>query len=370
MTAQLICKQCGKPVLGAYVNALGAVWHPEHFVCAACNLPFDSASFNVHENKPYHHACYLEHVAPRCAACGKPLTGHYVQSGGKSYHDDCYRNVVVPRCAACGKPLTDRYVQSDGKSYHDDCYRNFVVPRCVYCNEPLMGEYGVDHWGAKFCKKHRQEYPACEFCGRLIPPAQQERHSEKLHSTRCPVCRSRAIETTEQAGVAYAGVKRWVGKQGLTYNNFSLSLQLCNRDYLAKHGRANGQPHMLGVTMSTIHTLNGRETHTDVDGVAVLAGLPTPLFDGVVTHELGHVWLIAHGIKGLPQWAEEGFCELLTYRYYTQLNTPDSRYHSESMEKNPDPIYGEGFRRVRAIADRVGFSNLLNTLQTSGRLPA
>ena len=131
MTAQLICKQCGKPVLGGYVNALGAVWHPEHFVCAACNLPFDSASFNVHDNKPYHRACYLEQIAPRCAACRKPLIGHYVQSGGKSYHDDCYRNVVVPRC--------------------------------VYCNEPLMGEYGVDNWGAKFCKKHRRNIPPASF---------------------------------------------------------------------------------------------------------------------------------------------------------------------------------------------------------------
>ncbi len=338
MTARLICKQCGKPVHGGYVTALGAVWHPEHFVCAACNLPFDGASFNVHENKPYHSACYLEQVAPRCAACGKPLTG--------------------------------RYVQSDGKPYHANCYRNFVVPRCVYCNEPLMEEYGVDHWGAKFCKKHRKEYPACDFCGRLIPPAQQERSSGKLNSTRCPVCRSRAIETTEQARAAYAGVKHWVGSQGLSFNNLPISLQLCDRAYLAKHGRANGQPHMLGITTSTTHMLNGRETHTNVDGVAVLEGLPTPLFDGVVAHELGHVWLIVHGIKGLPQWAEEGFCELLTYRYYMQMNTPESRYRTESMEKNPDPVYGEGFRRVRAISDRVEFSHLLNTLQTSGRLPA
>ena len=338
MVARLICKQCGKPVFGSYVNALGAVWHPEHFVCAGCGLPIGTTSFNTYDSKSYHNACYIELVAPRCAVCGKPLTG--------------------------------RYVQANGKSYHNDCYRNSVVPRCVYCNEPLMEEFMVDAWGAKYCKKHRREFPACEFCGRLIPPAQQERGDEKHNSTRWPKCRSRAIETPEQARAAFAAVKRWVSGQGLAYNNLPISLQLADRAYLAKYASEHGQPHMLGVTLSTAHSLNGRETHTDVDGVAVLKGLPVLLFDGVVTHELGHVWLIAHGIKGLPLWAEEGFCELLSHRYYTQLNTPESRYHSEGIEKNPDPVYGEGFRRVRVIAERVGFANLLKTLQTSGRLPA
>lgn len=305
-----------------------------------------------------------------CTYCGKPLIGYYVASGGKLYHEDCFRNAVAPRCAVCGKPLIGRYVEAGGKSYHDNCYREHVVPRCVYCNEPLMGEYGVDHWGGQFCLRHRQEYPACDFCGRLIPPAQQERGSEKLNSTRCPVCRSHAIETTEQARAAFNGVKRWVGSQGLSFNNLPISLQLCDREFLAKHGRAKDQPHMLGVTLSTTHSVNGRETRTDVDGVAVLAGLPTPLFEGVVTHELGHVWLVAHGIKGLPPWAEEGFCEFLSYRYYTYLDTPESRYSAENIEKNANPVYGEGFRRVRAIAERVGFANLLNTLQSSGRLPA
>src|ERR1051326_7823938 len=205
MAAQLICKQCGKPVVGAYVNALGAVWHPEHFVCAACHLPFDSASYYVHENKPYHQACYMGRAAPRCAVCGKPLMGGYVESGGKRYHEECFSNTVAPRCAVCGKPLIGHYIEAEGKSYHEECYREHVVPRCMYCNQPLMGEYGVDHWGGKYCLKHRQEYPVCDFCGRLIPPAQQERGGAQLDSTRCPVCRSHAIETSEQAEPAFDG---------------------------------------------------------------------------------------------------------------------------------------------------------------------
>lgn len=301
-----------------------------------------------------------------CAYCGKPLTGYYVRSGGKSYHEDCFRDAVAPHCALCGKPLIGHYVEAEGKSYHEDCFREYVVPRCIYCNAPLMGKYGVDHWGGKFCLKHRQEYPDCDFCGRLISPAQQERGSPKLDSMRCPVCRSHAIDTSEDARAAFAGVKRWVGSQGLSFNNLPISLRLCNREFLAQHGGAKDQPHTMGVTLSTRHTLNGRETRTDIDGVAVLAGLPVPLFEGIVTHELGHVWLIAHGIKDLPSWAEEGFCQLLSYRYYSELDTPESRYHAESIERNSDPVYGEGFRRVRAIADRVGFSKLLKTLSTNG----
>ena len=126
---------------------------------------------------------------------------------------------------------------------------------------------------------------------------------------------------------------------------------------------------MLGVTRSTTHTLNGREVRTEVEGVAVLQGLPTPLFQGVVVHELGHVWLVVHDIKGLPPWGEEGFCELLAYRYYSGLNTPEGRFHAAGIENNPSPVYGEGFRRVRAVADRVGFSRLVESLQTTKRLP-
>jgi len=103
--------------------------------------------------------------------------------------------------------------------------------------------------------------------------------------------------------------------------------------------------------------------------VAVLRGLPAALFQGVTVHELGHVWLIVHGIQNLPSWAEEGFCELLSYRYYNELNTPESRYHASAIEHNPDPVYGEGFHRVRAIADGMGFPRFIATMQATKRLP-
>ncbi len=308
MSSHPTCKQCKQPIRGSYINALGATWHPEHFLCAACHKPISDASFNMHEGMPY----------------------------------------------------------------HPECFRQRIAPRCAYCGKPLMGEYLIDHWGTMYCKEHQGRYPTCSYCGRLVPP-QQEQRVESGESVRCPFCRASAIETIDQARPIFSRLIQWVNNQGLIYNNLHLSLELVDRQKLAKliTGRAGTAGiHSQGVTLSTTHTLNGKVARTEVSGVAVLEGMPAISFQGVTVHELGHVWLIVHDIKNLPSWAEEGFCELLTHRYYSQLNTAESRYYAEGIETNPNSVYGEGFRRVRAIADPMGFHRFVETLQKTKRLPS
>ena len=308
MSSHPTCKQCKQTIWGSYINALGATWHPEHFLCAACHKPISDASFNMHEGMPY----------------------------------------------------------------HPECFRQQVAPRCAYCGKPLMREYLVDHWGTMFCKEHQGRYPACSYCGRLVPPQQQEQSVESGESVCCPICRASAIETIDQARPIFSRLIQWVNNQGLIYNNLHLSLELVDRQKLAKliTGRAGtAGTHSQGVTLSTTHTLNGKVVRTEVNGVAVLEGMPALSFQGVTVHELGHVWLIVHDIKHLPSWAEEGFCELLTHRYYTQLNTEEGRYYAQGIETNPNSVYGVGFRRVRAIADPMGFQRFVEALQKTKRLP-
>jgi len=309
MSSQPICKQCNQPIMGSYINALGATWHPEHFLCAACHKPIGDARFNLHEGVPY----------------------------------------------------------------HSECFRQWIAPRCAYCGKPLMSEYLVDHWGTKYCKEHQGKYPTCTFCGRLVPPQQREHSVDNGESVRCPICRASAIEKIEQARPIFSRLIQWVNNQGLIYNNLPLSLELVDRHKLAKliTGRAGTAGiHSQGVTLSTTQTVNGKVVRTEVNGVAILEGMPAISFQGVTIHELGHVWLIVHDIKGLQPWAEEGFCELLTHRYYTQLNTEESRYHAKGIETNPDPIYGEGFRRVHVIVDAMGFQRFVEIMQRTKRLPS
>ena len=236
-----------------------------------------------------------------------------------------------------------------------------------------MGEYLVDHWGTMFCKEHQGRYPTCAYCGRLVPPQQQEQGVKSGESIRCLICRASAIETIDQARPLFSRLIQWVNSQGLIYSNLHLSLELVDRQKLGR--LITGRPgtagiHSQGVTLSTTHTLNGKVTRTEVNGIAVLEGMPSITFQGVTVHELGHVWLIVHNIKDLPMWAEEGFCELLAHRYFTQLNTEESRYHAQGIEKNPDSVYGSGFRRVHSIADPMGFQRFIETFQKMKKLPS
>ncbi len=336
MPSQPVCKQCGQPIVGRYITALSVTWHPEHFVCAACSKPIGGTSFNVHDGRPYHAGCYLQQVAPRCAYCGKPLLGQY----------QIYQ----------------------GKAFHPGCFRDYVAPRCTCCNEPLTGEYDGSFWGERYCKEHQAHYPACAFCGRLVHP--QEVMPQKGDSVCCPICWASAILTLNQAQPIFDRLKQWMGSQGLTFNNVSLPLELCDRATLSAYRRERGGPQQhLGITRSTTQSVNGREMWT-LDGIAVLRGMPKTLFQGVCIHELGHAWLVMQRVKGLSSWAEEGFCQLLSYRYYAEMNSLESRYHIKGIEENPGPVYGDGFRRIRAIADRIGFPRFVEELRTSKRLPA
>lgn len=332
-----VCHACGQPVLGQYIRALGATWHPDHFRCAGCGQPIAEKEFQVAQGRPYHPACYLDQQASRCAYCGQPVAGSPVQF--------------------------------DEKAYHSSCFYDHVVPRCIYCQQPLLGKYLVDVWGGKYCPHHQTQYPRCSFCGRLIPQEQQTAGWRAYGSERCRVCRLDAIDAIEQALPLFQQCKRWIAGQGFRFHQLPLRLELHDRAALLDmlHGRAVNHP--LGVTLSSRRIQGGRAYSSSIEGVAVLQGMPAMLFAGVVLHELGHVWLTVHGIESLPPWGEEGFCQLISFTYYTDLETPEARLHASSLESERDPVYGEGFRRVRALAGGAGLKHIVEVLQTTRRLP-
>jgi hypothetical protein len=59
----------------------------------------------------------------------------------------------------------------------------------------------------------------------------------------------------------------------------------------------------------------------------------------------------------------------LAHRFLTRLSTPESAHHARAIEQSTDPVYGDGFRRVCAVADAIGFPRLVEAFLTSKQLP-
>ena len=154
---------------------------------------------------------------------------------------------------------------------------------------------------------------------------------------------------------------------GVRLRERRVALRLPDEDaFAALEGHRPGR---LGLTHSTRHTRNGKTERVEIDFVAIVGGLPRMLFETVAAHELGHVWLIQHGISGLPQHHEEGFCELLAYRHLLAAGGAEADVYARAIAANPDPIYGGGYRALAALTANVGFAAVVQSLRSKRRLP-
>ena len=160
----------------------------------------------------------------------------------------------------------------------------------------------------------------------------------------------------------------WMESQGLRFRQKTFHLEVLDRaDFLSRKG---GRRDPLGLTTSTRYMRNKRTVdHAKVESVAILKGLPHTLFEGVCIHELGHVWFVQHNIVNLPQLDEEGFCELLSYHHYMRIRSKADLFYAQNIAKNSDPIYGDGFRKLQKLEERLGLDQIIKSLLRKKKLP-
>ena len=150
--------------------------------------------------------------------------------------------------------------------------------------------------------------------------------------------------------------------------NKNFRIEVLDRTELAT--RQGGHRDPLGVTTTTrfMRTKNVVD-YMKIDGVAILKGLPVALFEGVCTHELGHIWLAQHSVVNLPLVDEEGFCELLAHSRYSAIGSKTDLFYARRIAENQSPVYGAGFRKLKKLEARIGFEAILKALQRKKKLP-
>ena len=102
-----ICAHCNQPIMTAtYTQALGKLWHPEHFCCTVCGVGFPDGAFYNFDGKPYcpkHQNRGME--LPKCGMCTMPISDpNYVEALGEKWHSHHFC------CDICGIQLLGQFV--------------------------------------------------------------------------------------------------------------------------------------------------------------------------------------------------------------------------------------------------------------------
>ncbi|KAI8953576.1 hypothetical protein F4801DRAFT_121539 [Xylaria longipes] len=110
------CKACQEPITGKSISSadgrLTGRYHKACFVCATCNESFSSATFYVHEDRPYCEQHYHKLNGSLCRSCNRGIEGQYLEDEvPQKYHPGCFR------CGDCGVVLRDGYFDVNGRSY-------------------------------------------------------------------------------------------------------------------------------------------------------------------------------------------------------------------------------------------------------------
>lgn len=156
-----------------------------------------------------------------------------------------------------------------------------------------------------------------------------------------------------------AGVRAALARMGLYIAHPEIAPRLVDQSALRSLA-AEANPDLrapLGLTQ-TRYTPDGKWS---IGYIYVLDGLPRVHTAMLFAHEIGHAWLFLHEFPDLPLVVEEGLCELWASRWLAAPAVKDklAQFLLQQMEKNTDPVYGDGYRAARKALRHLTFPGLL-----------
>lgn len=302
----------------------------------------------------------------RCAGCNQSIQGQYMQALKRNWHPDCFR------CGACGKPIKDRsFQEQDGTPFHVACWTQHHAPRCDLCGDVRTREYIKDAWGNQYCAHHQKKCPPCFACGRLVSKGLTcggQKYPDGRHV--CALCFGSAVFDQPKAQQLFEEMRHELERMGFAFNDAPLPFRLVSKKELEKNSKRKRKSRpALGTAKSTVMTRNKRVVSRKLDEIIIMNGLSEDLFRLVAAHELCHAWLLLKGFPILPDRVEEGLCTLVESLWLQQQRDQGSAIRLKSLQENPDPIYGNGYRAARAALGKMSLAKLLAHVHKNGRFP-
>lgn len=298
-----------------------------------------------------------------CSACGEPIEADAFQTQGRTYHPRCFV------CEVCDRPITGSYSEQKGKVYHNHCYLDAVALKCSLCSDVLRGEYVQDYWGNSYCKHHDGEAPMCDSCGRFV--------SQKLTGggTRyddgrfiCNICKPESMTDVDDILEIVFEVAQHMKTFGMEVDYNGIQIHLIGRD---KMQTLSGH-HSNGLRGFTDYREDWRvfgKSQNRKMQVYLLYGMPRMEIINTIAHELAHVWQFNRGrFQNQRAWSE-GSCNYAAFLVLGKYPGRESSFFRTSLTRDVDPVYGDGFRRVKLLAEEEGTKAWLRYLSKSAEFP-
>jgi hypothetical protein len=292
-----------------------------------------------------------------CAACGQVIREAYFETGGKFYHSRCFT------CAQCGKPIEGPFTVFKGKNYHTPCFEDHVALRCAVCGGIVQGQYLLDYWGNAYHPRHKDDVLQCDFCQRfIVGPLTNDMKRLRDGRSLCSICAPSSVTNMREASAILLGAADKLRSVGIDVDPGRVELKLVGDEELARiaGSRSNDTKGFTDywVSKSLFGKVNGETIK-----VYLLYGMPRIQMASTAAHELMHVWQFQKGRLDQDAAVSEGSCNLASYIVLRKMGGPEAEFVIDGMIRDPDPVYGEGFRRVKAYTEENGVAPWLRLLK-------
>ena len=356
------CTQCDEPISGPCVTALkGQKFHQHCFVCASCRQPLERSYSVGPDNLPYCQKDHKKLFAPRCSGCAVPMTSWVERSAGAAGGEAiklcrrCSTDAAV--CFSCHALQTPSASSSaselidlpDGRMHCPSCASTAVA------NPQLAAELLVQiraFFSERYGLKSLQQSSGgagggqsaafgelkVQLCDRSSMSALC-RESGSFHHDRCPL------------GVTLSSISQQKWRATSSAEPTSASTSSVTRQHVPNKAAVNvtSTGNTRAATTSAAHQMVSQTF--EVRGIAALISMPRLQLGAVLAHELCHAFMHLFQFPSLPPLVAEGICELWSSLWLEATATagdPEATARLQLLERNRDPVYGDGLRQAKA----------------------
>ncbi len=244
-----------------------------------------------------------------------------------------------------------------------------MVPKCYVCNKPIKGAYLKNYWGQIYHPYHKNHIKKCEYCSRIIKNPQKDVNGFYV----CNICKKKLITDSFDAERKVSQIAKILYKFGIDIDLNQVNIKLCDFDEFKKISVQNTiTSDNKGMAEYIIKNFGNRKEKSY--NIYLLKDMPDFTFVEVAAHELMHIWFYENVELEQKPALVEGSCNLAAYLVLNelkkqqpfrllQIDKEDAEYSIVKLEKNDDPVYGDGFRTIKKYAEKFGIFMWLNYLK-------